>query len=307
MKNMLLAILILSAIAYSDAERELAHIQVHEWGVLTWVWEAPVFSAVPGASSFESVTSDDLMPGGGDVMLRAPVLYFHGPAFSGTVTVKTNNGSFFDIYPSVPDADSDHIHCTWRVDFSHSDIEEYPDFHGMAPGEWNYALWREVYALSISRADGWNDKFLYYETAPETTDFLPYTPGVESLCEEYMDVEALLIKERSDGIFYSHCTLRDIVYGGDMEYTGINSEDILRVLYGWSVNVIEIDEVDALWNTWSTWVLRDHMSEPAYNNGLVMYMIPAELTEKLSIISVIPDGPRYPVDISRYLIAAIPL
>ncbi len=241
------------------------------------------------------------------MLLRAPVLYFHGPAFSGTVTVKTNNGSIFDIYPSVSDEDSHYNHCTWRVDFSHSDIEEYPDFQGMAPGEWNYNLWREVYALSISRTDGWNDKFLYYETAPETTDFLPYTPGMESLCEEYMDVEALLIKERSDGVFYSHCTLRDIVYGGDMEYTDISPDDILGVLYNWSVDLIEIDEVDALWNTWSAWVLRDHMNEPAYGNGLVMYMIPAELTEKLSTISVIPDGPRYPVDVLRYLIVAMPL
>lgn len=306
MKNILLTIFVLSAIAFCESERELAHIQVHEWGVLTWSGGTAVLSSVPGTPAPESEIPG-LPSNHGEMLLRAPVLYFHGPAFSGTVSVKTNNGSIFDIYPSVPDADRDHNHCTWRVDFSHSEMDEYPDFHGMAPGEWNYDLWRDVYALSISRADGWNDKFLYYETAPETTDFLPCRPGTESLCDEYMNVKALVIRRLSDGIYYSHCTLRDAVYGEDIEYLDMAPDDILGVLYSWSLDVVNIDEVDALWNTWSAWVLRDHMNESAYSNGLVMYMIPAELTEKLSTISVVPDGPEYPVDISRYLIVAVPL
>ena len=311
MKNVLFALLVLAAVACSDTdientERELAHIQVHEWGVLTWSNGTAVLASVPGtpapASDIPGLPSDH-----GGMLLRAPVLYFHGPAFSGTVTVKTNNGSIFDIYPSVADADKDHNHVTWTVDLNFADIEVYPNFHGMAPGEWNYDLWRDVYALSISRDDGWNDKFLYYETAPVTTDFLPYRPGMESLCDEYMGVKALVIRPLGDGIQYSHCTLRDVVYGGDIDYTDMSPDDIRDVLYDWSLDVINFDEVDALWNTWSSWMLREYVYDPGYENGLVLYMIPEDLTEKLSTISVIPEISAYPVDISRYLLVAMPL
>jgi len=309
MRNVLLALLVLTALACSytyieNSERELAHIQVHEWGVLTWSTGTAVLASVPGQPAPQQDIG--IPPDDGGMLLRAPVLYFHGPAFSGTVTVKTNNGSIFDIYPSVADADKDHNHVTWAVNTNYAEIEEYPDFHGMAPGEWNYDLWRDVYALSVSRDDGWNDKFLYYETAPATTDFLPYRSGMESLCDEYMDIKALVIRRLSDGIHYSHCTLRDIVYGGDLEYADMTPDDIKAVLYDWSIDVINFDEVDALWNTWSSWMLREYIYEPGYNENLVVYMIPEELTDNLSTISVIAEG-SYPVDISRYLLVAMPL
>ena len=310
MKSLLLTLLMLAAIACSDtavvsAQRELAHIQVHEWGVLTWNGGTAVLSSVPGTPAPES-DIPGLPSNQGEMLLRAPVLYFNGPAFSGTVTVKTNNGSIFDIYPAVPSQDQSNNHCTWRIDCSYTDVEEYPDFHGMAPGEWNYDLWRDVYAMTVSMSDGWSDKFLYYETAPAVADFLPYRPGMESLCEEYMYVKALVIRRLIDGVHYSHCTLRDVAYGFDLQYADMTPDAIKEVLYDWSTDVINIDEVDALWNTWSSWMLREYIYELGYDASLVIYMIPEELTENLSTISVIPDIP-FPVDISRYLLVAIPL
>ncbi len=306
MKNFPIALLIFSALAFTQTERELAHIHVHEWGVLTWNNGTAVLASVPAAPAPEQYFPGQSQDSG-EVLLRAPVLYFHGPAFSGTVTVKTANGSIFDIYPPVPDEDRDNSHVSWTADFSYDPIEEYPDFHGMAPGEWNYDLWRIDSPLSITRDDGWADKFLYYETAPATTDFLPYRPGVESLCDEYMDIEAILIKNTEDHLVYSHCTLRDIVYGGDIEDLEMSSNGILGILYGWSVGSIDFEEVDVLWNTWSSWILSENVNESAYSNGLVMYLIPAELTENLSIIGVTTDTPHYPIDISRYLLVAMPL
>ncbi|MEA3267179.1 MAG: hypothetical protein U9P42_09605, partial [Candidatus Fermentibacteria bacterium] len=307
MRNLLLTLLMLATIACSDTamesdQRELAHIQVHEWGVLTWNGGTAVLSSVPGTPAAESVIPG-LPSNHGEMLLRAPVLYFNGPAFSGTVTVKTNNGSIFDIYPIASDQDQSNNHCTWRIDCSYTEIEEYTDFHGMAPGEWNYDLWRDVYAMTVSMSDGWKDKFLYYETAPSTTDFLPYRPGMESLSEEYMNVNALVIRRLDDGIYFSHCTLRDVVYGEDIEYLDMTQDAVREVLYSWSIDLINIDEVDALWNTWSSWMLREYVYDPGYDDGLVLYMIPADLTEKLSTISVTPDTP-FPVDISRYLIVA---
>lgn len=302
MKNYIILLLIVAASAFSQTGREMAPIHVHEWGVLTWNSGTAVLASTPGEPAQISLPPDD-----GGMLLRAPVLYFHGPAFSGTVTVKTANGSIFDIYPPVPDEDRDNNHVSWTADFSYDPIEEYPDFHGMAPGEWNYDLWRMDSPLSITRSDGWNDKFLYYETAPATTDFLPYRPGVESICDEYMDIEAILIKRIEGDFVYSHCTLRDIVYGGDTEDLEMSSNGILGILYGWSVGNILLEEVDVLWNTWSSWIQNDHANESAYSNGLVMYLIPAELTDNLSIIGVTTDTRQYPIDISRYLLVAMPL
>jgi len=306
MKTVFVLLLIVASYAWCELELELAHIQVHEWGVLTLGSTNPVLSSVPGTPS-PVITSDSMGSGGGAGLLRAPVLYFHGPAFSGTVAVKTDNGSIFDIYPSVPDTDRDHSHCTWTADFSYNDIQEYPDFHGMAPGEWNYDLWREVYALSISGANDWNDKFLYYETAPQSIDFLPYSPAKESLSEEYMGVEAMIIQRRNEGIFLAQCTLGDVVYGGNIEYTELDTDDaVLDVLFDWSTDILEADEVEALWSTWKTWIFREYIYEEGYGSGLLMYRIPDELTEKLSVISVSPEEVDYPVDISRYLLVAMP-
>jgi hypothetical protein len=306
MKTVLVILLIMASYAWCKMELVLARIQVHEWGVLTLGSTDPVLSSVPGTPS-PVVATDSLGSGGEAGLLRAPVLYFHGPAFSGTVTINTNNGSIFDIYPTVPDADRDHNHCTWTAVFNNMEITEYPDFHGMAPGEWNYDQWREVYALSISSANGWNDKFLYYETAPESIDFLPYSPAKESLCEEYMNVEAMIIQRRDEGIFLARCTLGDVVYGSDIQYTELDRDDaVLGVLFDWSAGILEADEVEALWNTWETWIFREYIYEPGFENGLLMYRIPDELTEKLSVISVSPDEVEFPVDISRYLLVAMP-
>jgi hypothetical protein len=306
MKTVFTVLFILASCAWCEADRELAHIQVHEWGVLTINNGDPVLSSVPGTPS--PVTMPD-NPGFSSEpgLLRAPVLYFHGPAFSGTVTVKTNNGSIFDIYPGVPDEDRDHNHCTWTADFNYGEITRYPDSHGMAPGEWNYDLWRDVYSLSISNANGWNDKFLYYETAPESIDFLPYFPAKENLCEEDAGIEAVIVQRQNEGIFLAQCTLGDVVYGEDIEYTELESQAVLGILHNWSAGILEADEVEALWNTWSAWILSEYVYESGYDNGLLMYLIPDELTGNLSTISVLPDEVQYPVDITRYLLVAMPL
>jgi len=307
MRIVLITIAVLNAVAFCQSERDMAPIQVHEWGVLAWSGGDPVLSSAPATPTPAAIFPVDPPPDQQPYLLRAPVLYFHGPDFSGSVTVKTKNGSIFDIYPSVPDDDRSHNYCTWTAEFTNTRIEEYPDFRGMAPGEWNYNLWRVDYAMAISRADGWQDKFLYYETAPAETDFLPYSPGAASVCAEYKEIAALVVKAGPNGVVYATCTLKDIVYGGEIEFTEADSDHIVGVLYGWGCDVIDIEEIDALWQTWSPWVLADHMNEAEYADGLVMYMIPEDLTENLSTISVVPDEAGFPVEISRFLLVAMPL
>ncbi len=305
MKIAIIAILAASLPAFCSIPDELPHISVQEWGVITWNGEDPVVSSTPETQILFPTGPGGTNPEG--YAVRAPVLYFNGPEFTGTVTVRTDNGAIFDIYPSALDENRTHSSVSWNCSFSNERIEEYRDYRGMAPGVWNYEIWRVEPALTITGYDNWQDKFLYYETAPETVDFLPYLPLAESVCEEYRDLPALVIKRRTDGVFLSECTLGELVYGGDMEYTDITPDKVMRVLFDWSVGILEPEQMDALWRTWSSWILFDNSGERAYGNGMVLYIVPAELTERISTINVEPDETDYPVDLYRYLLVAIPL
>lgn len=305
MKIAIIAILAASMLAFCIVPDEMPHISVQEWGVITWNGEDPVVTSAPENPVLSPMGPGDTNPDG--YAVRAPVLYFNGPEFTGTVTVRTDNGAIFDIYPSVPDENRTHSSVSWTCSFSNQEIEEYGDSRGLAPGEWNYQLWRVEPVLTITGDNNWQDKFLYYETAPETVDFLPYLPQAESVCEEYRDLPALVIKRRADGVFFSECTLGELVYGGDMEYTGITPDRVMRILFDWSVSILEPEQMDALWRTWSSWILFDNSGERVYGNGMVLYLVPAGLTERISTISVEPDETDYPVDLYRYLLVAMPL
>jgi hypothetical protein len=289
----------------SFAEDVLPQIVVQEWGVVTWTDGDPVFTSAPDVPEVFPIGSDQIDAGG--YAVRAPVLYFNGPEFSGTVTVSTDNGAVFDIYPAVDDHLRTHSSVTWECSVSLDRIEEYPRDLDASPGQWNYDLWSVEPAMTVSMQGGWRDKFLYYETAPETMDFLPYTPGAESVCAEYSDWPALVIKRRADGVFYSSTTLGTLVYGGDMEYLDMVPDHIMRVLFDWSVNILEPEQYQALWNTWSSWILYDHSSQREYASGMVILPVPEELAGRISTITVEPDETPYPVELRRYIIVALPL
>lgn len=304
MTKILVLLIIFGVSGFCETPDELPSILVEEWGVLTWSNGDPLLSSSPPVETPFPTVPDPLHPA-----VRAPVLYFNGPEFTGTVTVRTDNGSIFDIYPPVPAEYRTHKSCTWVADFAYSRHGGYSDNRGMGPGEWNMDLWRVEHAMGISCLEGWYEKFLYYETAPENTSFLPYSPGAESVHEEYRETNALVIRRRSDGVFYSRSTLGDLVTGADMEYRDMDPDGVMNIIYQWSTDIIDPFQVDALWRTWAPWILRDHAGEPAYASGMVIYMIPGELTQRLSTITVTPDpeGPAFPVNVSRFLLVAVPL
>ena len=87
----------------------------------------------------------------------------------------------------------------------------------------------------------------------------------------------------------------------------MDSDDVRRTLYSWSVDILEPEQMDALWNTWAQWILHENTSESAYANGVLLYLVPQELTQRISTITVEPDETDYPVDLSRYILVAVPL
>ena len=158
MKRTLLLVALVWAVAFCQGADELPHIVVQEWGVITWSDGDPVVSSTPGTPVLFPIGPGDTDSDG--FAVRAPVLYFNGPEFTGSVTVRTDNGAIFDIYPPVEDENRTHSSVMWQCSFSNQRVDEYPDYRGMAPGEWNYDLWRVDPALTISGYQGWQDKFL---------------------------------------------------------------------------------------------------------------------------------------------------
>ncbi len=304
MKKGLLVITMLTSLASARFIAELPHIHVQEWGVITISENVPLVTSSPeepGLYPSFPETDDE------GYAVRAPVLYFNGPEFTGTVTVKTDNGAIFDIYPAVPDCDRTHSTVSWTASFSNDPIDEYPMNRGLPPGGWNYDMWRVEPALTVSIGSDWQDKFLYYETAPGTLDFLPYMPGAESVLHAHAAIPALVIRNTADGGMYYSGTLQQIAYGDNTEFNRVDSDDVRRTLYSWSVDILEPEQMDALWNTWAQWILHENTSESAYANGVLLYLVPQELTQRISTITVEPDETDYPVDLSRYILVAVPL
>lgn len=304
MKKVLLALTMLTSLASARFIAELPHIHVQEWGVITISGDTPVLTSSPEEPLLIPATPDFSDQ---EYATRAPVLYFNGPEFTGTVTVKTDNGAIFDIYPAVPDCDRTHSTVSWTASFSNDPAAQYPVNRGLPPGGWNYDMWRIEPALTVSIGTDWQDKFLYYETAPQTLRFLPYLSGAESVQDQYGEIPALLFKNSSDGMMFSFSTLQDVVYGNDIEFNPVDSDQIMRTLYSWSVDILEPEQTEALWRTWSSWILNDHSAQSAYDGGMVLYLMPEELTGRISTITVEPDGTDYPVDLSRYILVAVPL
>lgn len=286
-------------------ERELPLVNVHEWGVLSWDGPAPAFTGSP----------EPRVPDPGGIMLRAPVLYFHGPEFTGTVTVNTSNGLITEVYPEPTRGGTGQEFCSWTGSFGYprtvfglrgmtaaiNDRRETPE------PEWPHHLWRTGESMTVKTSCA-TESFLYYETRPVSTGFLPYLPGAESVADQWSSTPAIIIRRFDEGVMYSECSLGAVAGGGDITYRDMHPDRIQDVLREWSRDIIDLEEVDALWNTWTGWICRDHMGSGAYMNGLVLYPIPGGLLHEMSTIEVQAESPSpYPFRVRRFILAAVPL
>ncbi|MCK7506562.1 MAG: hypothetical protein MZV70_22550 [Desulfobacterales bacterium] len=59
------------------------------------------------------------LPDTDGMMLRAPVLYIHGPEFTGTVIVRTDNGLISEVYPEASDGGVNSVFCSWTGSFAY--------------------------------------------------------------------------------------------------------------------------------------------------------------------------------------------
>jgi hypothetical protein len=287
---------------------EAPHVSVHEWGVITW----------EGGSVYAQGAPWDYWE---EVVTRAPVVYFHGPDFSGDFTVSVDNGYIIEIYPS-DGTWSDDSH-TWSGSFFNSYDEtrrEIMESRGMLyPSDFAWALehWREPEALTFEGSDGFTEEFLYYETHMDDVTFMPLYPGwnpEEVTDREYLDTELVLLTFDDDGLLTAAtCTLaRFAMRSGlplewDLE-VDCSGNGMLEVFYEWSRDLIDISEVDALWLTWRDWFTYDALTmlDGSGADALAVYLLPQELTGSVSTLELtVSEG--YTVNYGRYLLVAVPV
>lgn len=306
MKCCFLALLVLAAAGLTQEDREAAHVGVHEWGVITWE-QGSAFAQGAPCDHWE------------EMVARAPVVYFHGPEFHGSFTVSVDNGQFIEVYPSDGLWSTD-TH-TWTGDF----LLDYPEdrdrweSRGLTvPSDFQWALdyWRAPETLVFSGDDGSVEDFLYYETLMDDFTFLPLYPGWDpegAVGSDRLDVELLLLRV-DDGVLVSTtCSIArfgmrqgiPLDWDGDV---GADGAVILDNLYEWSRDLVDIQEVDALWNTWRDWFLSDawRSLDGSGANAMALYLLPAEMADRVSVLELETDE-GYPVDYSRYLLVAVPV
>jgi len=289
------------------ADRELMPVTIHEWGVLSWSGPGAVFSGAP----------ETLPPvGDGGALLRAPVLYFHGPEFTGTVTVTTDNGTVSAVYPEASSGGAGRESCSWYGSFGYSRPDSRlletaaplnnPGADAGAPRFRD--LWRTGQGMVCKSPCGWSEEFLYYETVPERLDFLPCLPGAEPVAARWENIPALVIRQADRGPVWTSCRLGDLADTALPEWEDMHPDKVHNVLREWSRNLIDLEEVDALWNTWTGWICHGHRDDPAYRRGMVIYPVPEELLDRISVIGAEVESPSpFPVRTRRYILAAVPL
>lgn len=300
--NMTLLLSVIALVSQTNDDRRMAVIDVHEWGVITFDGCEAVLGTAPQA------LSDTVFDPGYPVVDRAPVVYFHGPEFSGRFTVDVPNGSIIDAwpFPSLRDENG----CTWvitRAGWQELDSVNTPLVDRV--GGWRAAPWRAPQTMTLVFEGPAYEKFVYYEAGFSDLSAFPITvrDGRLSIREGCGDIPVALVVPSAEGPLVTVTTasrasspiraLNNALVSGPA--------DLHEVLMQWSVDVVDIEEVDALWATWRDWFLNAGSREAAGSGGaLLIYLLPAEDAEALSVLGLETDQ-AFDVRYGRYLLCAL--
>ncbi len=305
MRIILSIFLLLTATTLALEEREAPHVGVHEWGVITWDFGEALAQSAPFIFQ-EAVT-------------RAPVIYFHGPEFTGSFTVTVDNGQLIELYPTVAPWQPDSYTWSGRFSLDYLPLRDLSDIdRGLsAPSDFQWALefWRIPETLTFNGDDGITEEFLYYESTLEDVTFLPLHPGSEIEPERStaLNLELLLLGMEDGRLMATTCTLARFAArsGMPLSWEMTVSDDGLEIrdiFYEWSKDLIDIEEVDALWFTWRDWFITDSFDgrRNTEDTVIAIYLMPQELTGSVSTLNLETEE-GYPVDYSRYLLVAVPV
>ncbi len=298
-------LLILAGSEVTEAADE--NVFVHEWGV---VLIDEVLPMVCGAERGYLEENGTLQPYY-SMAVDAPVIWFHGPEFTGTLTVEVQNGFFSLLIPlpvssSISDEsipvfqDEENYVAVWE-NLSFSDELSMP---GDSPYDrrsstddsveegfqWAMPFWREVPALIVSYDPAsYVDRFIYYECSA-TNLFEEQEPS-----ESYQHGSLVFHEEEGE-------LAADLVIAPRNRIRielGVSDDGILDVLADWGDDEFLNEEIEALWKTWKPSLLTRCI---LYGETVVLFPLTDEQVESISTIDLQTEQ-NYRVEYSRLFLA----
>lgn len=276
-------------------------VEVHEWGVVQADEVTP--SAVGARRGY--LDDHGIIQPPEAMAVDAPVVWFHGPAFTGSFQVEVTDGYFTTLIPEPECSDIldetqiqprvssvvwDHLECFPAEEMPH-DRRATPGFYVSEGYEWAMDFWRRVPSLTVSYSDAdYLDRFIYYECSAS---------GIFQNDDPFGDYsgEWLLFSEDDRELSASLCS--GLPSDPFVEEVDLNTEKIMEILAEWGENQFMDEEISALWMTW----------EPAFRTQCLVYgqevfFLPLshEQTEDISTLQLETDQ-GYRVSYSRLFLA----
>ncbi len=300
--------MILILLAGSEVtEREYETVFVHEWGVVL------IDEVIPTARGAERgyLEGNGMLQPYYSMIVDAPVIWFHGPEFTGTLTVEVKNGYFSLLIPlpvaistcndGIPIVrDEENYLAVWE-DLSFTDEVSMPsdrpvDRRGVFDESseegfrWAMPFWRRVPALTVEyEPASYTDRFIYYECSAsnlfeEHNPFGSYEGSSIAFHEEDGELMADLLIAPGNRISFE---------------LSLSDEGILDILSDWGDNEFLDEEIKALWNTW-----KPSISTRCIMNGetIILFPLTDEQIESISTLNLETDQ-GFNVKYSRLFLA----
>ncbi len=271
-------------------------VRVHEWGVVQMDYG---YQEAVGA---EWCFPDDhgIFQSGELMVVDAPVVWFHGPEFTGTFTVEVMNGLLTSRYPEPDIIEQSHSllqpgvpaeRAIWEdlvfTELPLADREladdKFSDMPcGMENFSWAAPWWRQVPALTVTReSDGWSDQFIYYEC---TIEALSVTD--ETVRRNWTDTyrgPALVFAWRDDELVAKRAEVGNAV---DIPGGYLSVDQIEETLCQWAASNLKSEELEALWLTWEP-VIRGRCE--MYGETVLLFPFSDEVVESISRLHLETD------------------
>jgi hypothetical protein len=265
-------------------------VLVQEWGVIEMDRSAFLAVGAPVGPAYP-------IPDDSIYCVEAPVVWFVGADFTGTLTVETPAGHLTVTYPEpdVMDTDAAGIphSASWRLSASAlppveeivEQIEESPWVPAppdMGTFGWAAGIWREVETHFLLGTDsGWMERFLYYECRVDGL-FGESDGEDQNWPFSGLQVPALVFRTGPEGLpETAACSIDGSLPEGELVFHPYDRTLLLASLCLWASQRMPSDKLTALADTWE-----EHLTTVPAGTMLALFPIPEEYYGRISTLDL---------------------
>lgn len=267
-------------------------IVLHEWGVVLYDVGTARATGDPGALYDVE-----------EAVAYAPVINLYGPDFTGEVSVAAL-GRIFEIHPE-PDVSGGPMMMAGLGSFIRwegieaRESEEGEVFEPV-PGLMAAPLWRPEEALTLTRADGFRDRFLYYEVDLAGTEFPLPLAGLSPRGIPTAG-EVILLHRGAAGVdCYELLPRGDLSLAGGSAPFLYSCSGVTAVLERWAGTTLSESELSAMWATWEPYVRSGDWD----GSSLAVFRLPDEVVGLVSTVNAVSDQ-GHPVSVQRFFLGML--